>query len=99
VLECAQLFECAPGTRAGLYWQADTVNDVESQSLPFLGYHFRILYSQDENAKAGAYDYLINGQLTGETADITASISRFAPGSSWTAVPDDVPALARGLSI
>jgi len=33
------------------------------QSEPFLGYRFRILYAQGENAKAGAYDYLINGHL------------------------------------
>jgi hypothetical protein len=31
----------------------------------FLGYHFRILYGQGPHAKAGAYDYLINGHLLG----------------------------------
>ena len=84
VHEYAQRVVSTPGTRDGLYWEADTDNDVEprsplhllktlsdallgerERSEPFLGYHFRILYSQGENAKAGAFDYLINGHLLG----------------------------------
>ena len=84
VLEYAQRVVSTPGTRDGLYWEADANNGMESpspldllkklsdalmgereQGEPFLGYYFRILYSQGQNAKAGAYDYLINGHLLG----------------------------------
>jgi len=44
---------------------SDALMGEREQSEPFLGYYFRILYAQGENAKAGAYDYLINGHLLG----------------------------------
>ena len=44
---------------------SDALMGEHEQGEPFLGYHFRILYAQGENAKAGAYDYLINEHLLG----------------------------------
>ena len=37
---------------------------------PFLGYNFRILTSQGAGAKAGAYDYLVNGHMVGGYAAV-----------------------------
>lgn len=44
---------------------ADATVGDRPEGSPFLGYYFRILYSQGEHAKAGAYDYSINGHLLG----------------------------------
>ena len=42
---------------------ADAVLGERSEGSPFLGYYFRMLYSQGPNAAAGAYDYRINGHM------------------------------------
>jgi len=44
---------------------SDALMGERERSEPFLGYYFRILYAQGEYAKAGAYNYLINGHLLG----------------------------------
>lgn len=44
---------------------ADALLGEREQGSPFLGYHFRVLFSQGEYAKAGAYEYMINGHLLG----------------------------------
>lgn len=84
VLEFAQRVVSTNGNRDGLYWEADSDDEMEQASplnllknlsdalmgerepgKSFLGYHFRVLFAQGDHAKAGAYDYLINGHLLG----------------------------------
>ena len=42
---------------------ADAVLGERAAGSPFLGYYFRMLYSQGPNAPAGAYEYRINGHM------------------------------------
>ena len=42
---------------------ADAVLGERAEGTPFLGYYFRMLFSQGSNAPAGAYDYRINGHM------------------------------------
>ena len=42
---------------------ADAVLGERTEGSPFLGYYFRMLYSQGPNAAGGAYEYRINGQM------------------------------------
>lgn len=51
----------------------DMVNAVlgeRPEGAPFLGYRFRVLYAQGANAKAGAYEYRVNGHMVGGFAMI-----------------------------
>jgi Protein of unknown function (DUF2950) len=49
---------------------ADAVLGEREVGAPFLGYYFRMLYSQGPNAPAGAYEYRINGHMVGGFAMI-----------------------------
>lgn len=40
-----------------------SVDGVEQEPEPYLGYYFRILTKQGEAAPGGAYDYMINGNM------------------------------------
>ena len=42
---------------------ADAVLGERADGSPFLGYYFRMLYSQGPHAAAGAYEYRINGHM------------------------------------
>jgi hypothetical protein len=51
----------------------DMVNAVlgeRPEGAPFLGYRFRVLYGQGAHAKAGAYEYRVNGHMVGGFAMI-----------------------------
>lgn len=79
VLEYAQRLASTPGQRDGLYWTAEPgepespfgplVNGAESyfehkeRGDPIQGYFFKILTGQGENARGGAYDYVIDGKM------------------------------------
>jgi hypothetical protein len=78
VLEYAQKFISDSGLKNGLYWKddggdaspfgpfvaelPDYAKHVEPGD-PFMGYYFRILTRQGENAPGGRYDYVINGNM------------------------------------
>lgn len=49
---------------------ADAVLGERPADAPFLGYRFRVLFAQTEHAKAGAYDYRVNGHMVGGFAMI-----------------------------
>jgi hypothetical protein len=49
---------------------ADAVLGERAEGAPLLGYHFRVLYRQGPSAKAGAYDYVVNGHMVGGFAMI-----------------------------
>jgi len=75
----AQRIVSTPGTRNGLYWQAETqsdrspldgrVTDAEAEkaaagkAAPHLGYRFKVLKAQGPAAPGGAYSYVINGRM------------------------------------
>ena len=42
---------------------SDAVLGERTEGSPFLGYYFRMLYSQGSSAAAGAFDYRINGHM------------------------------------
>ena len=74
VRQFAKRFISTPGTRDGLYWEADeesspfgplVTEDVKSApaGTPYYGYYYRILTAQGPNAPGGAYSYVINGNL------------------------------------
>jgi hypothetical protein len=76
VIEYAQKILSATGTKEGLYWKAAEGDEEESPlgSLfaknapgdePYLGYRYKILKSQGENAEGGAMNYVDAGNLTG----------------------------------
>ena len=44
---------------------ADAILGERDQGAPLLGYHFRMLFAQGASAKAGAFDYRINGHQLG----------------------------------
>jgi hypothetical protein len=48
---------------AALKALADAVLGERDDDAPFLGYRFRVLYGQGPSARAGAYDYRINGHM------------------------------------
>jgi hypothetical protein len=76
----AQKFISSPGTHDGLYWKSDNPDDDESpigdliaqalaegytdKSMPYHGYHFKVLTGQGSHAPGGAISYLENGVMT-----------------------------------
>lgn len=71
-LEYAQKFISTPGIHDGLYWDVelgDTLSPLGSLfagRIPGSGYHgyfYRILKTQDANAKGGAYSYMIGKHM------------------------------------
>ena len=79
VLEYAQRLASTPGKRDGLYWEAESEEDLspfgplvqgaeryldtKQPGDPIKGYYFRILTRQGENPPGGRYDYVINGNM------------------------------------
>ena len=75
----AQKFISSPDTRDGLYWKSDDpadespIGDLIAQalaegytdkSMPYHGYHFKVLTGQGPSAPGGAMSYLDNGVMT-----------------------------------
>ena len=79
VLEYAQRLLSSPGRKDGLYWPASPGEAVSPfgeavaaaapflegrrQGDPYLGYYYRVLTRQGPNAKGGAHDFLVNGDM------------------------------------
>jgi hypothetical protein len=72
LLEYAQNFISTPGVQDGLYWEAES--DVapsplgplladRSQGGGYHGYFYRILKAQGENARGGAYSYMLGDRM------------------------------------
>ncbi len=72
LLEYAQRFISTPGTQDGLYWEVET-GETPSPLGPLManreqgggyqGYFYRILNAQGENARGGAYSYMLGDQM------------------------------------
>jgi hypothetical protein len=75
----AQKFISSPGTHDGLYWKSDNSDDESpigdliaqalaegytDKSMPYHGYHFKVLTGQGPHAPGGATSYLENGAMT-----------------------------------
>jgi len=75
----AQNFISSPGTHDGLYWKSDNPDDESpigdliaqalaegytDKSMPYHGYHFKVLTGQGQHAPGGAMSYLDNGVMT-----------------------------------
>jgi hypothetical protein len=79
VLEYAQRLVSTPGQRDGLYWEAESEEDLspfgplvqgaeryletKQPGDPLRGYYFRIVTRQGGNPPGGRYDYVINGNM------------------------------------
>ena len=79
VLEYAQRLASTPGERDGLYWEAESEEDLspfgplmqgaeryletKEPGDPIKGYYFRILTRQGGNPPGGSHDYVINGNM------------------------------------
>lgn len=79
VLQYAQRLASTPGERDGLYWEAESEDDLSpfgpqvrgaerylatrQPGDPIRGYYFRVLTRQGENPPGGRYDYVINGNM------------------------------------
>jgi hypothetical protein len=78
-LQYAQKFISSPGKRDGLYWKSGSPDDESpigdlvaqalaegytDQSMPYHGYHFKVLTGQGSHAPGGAMRYLENGVMT-----------------------------------
>jgi len=79
VLEYAQRLASTPGQRDGLYWEAESEEDLSpfgplvqgaeryleklEPGDPIKGYYFQILTRQGGNPPGGRYDYVINGNM------------------------------------
>jgi hypothetical protein len=72
LLEYAQKFISTPGTQDGLYWEAESgatpsplgpLLADRSQGGGYHGYFYRILKAQGENARGGAYSYMLGGRM------------------------------------
>ena len=72
LLEYARRFISTPGTRNGLYWEAEP-GETPSPLGPLMadhtpgggyhGYYYRILEGQGEHARGGAYSYLLDDRM------------------------------------
>jgi len=72
LLEYAQQFISTPGAHDGLFWEAEA-GETPSPLGPlladrtegggYLGYFYRILNAQGENARGGAYSYMLGDQM------------------------------------
>jgi hypothetical protein len=79
VLEYAQRLASTPGEKNGLYWEAESEDDLspfgplvrdaerylaaKEPGDPLKGYYFHVLKRQGENPPGGRYDYVINGNM------------------------------------
>ena len=72
VLEFAQRFISSPGKRDGLYWERQPGDAPAPLASPIpgtlpggddLGYRFRILTAQGNQAPEGAHDYIVDGDM------------------------------------
>ena len=79
VLEYAQRLASTPGKRDGLYWEAESEEDLspfgplvqgaeryletKQPGDPIRGYYFQLLTRQGGNPPGGRYDYVINGNM------------------------------------
>jgi hypothetical protein len=79
VLEYAQRLASTPGERDGLYWEAESEDDLspfgplvrgaerylatKDPGDPLKGYYFHVLKRQGENPPGGRYNYVINGNM------------------------------------
>jgi hypothetical protein len=79
VLEYAQRLASTTGKRDGLYWEAESEEDLSpfgplvqgaeryletrQPGDPIRGYYFQVLTRQGENPPGGRYDYVINGNM------------------------------------
>jgi hypothetical protein len=79
VLEYAQRLASSPGERNGLYWEAESEDDLspfgplvrgaeryltaKERGDPIKGYFFHVLKGQGGNPPGGSYDYVINGNM------------------------------------
>jgi len=79
VLQYAQRLASTPGQKDGLYWEAESEDDLSpfgplahgaerylatrQPGDPIKGYYFRVLTRQGENPPGGRYDYVINGNM------------------------------------
>jgi hypothetical protein len=74
----ARKFASSPGRKDGLYWPSPEgappsplgplVAKARAQGYdkqPYHGYYYRILTSQGEHARGGAYDYVVKGRMLG----------------------------------
>jgi hypothetical protein len=71
----AQKFFSTPGKKDGLYWPTapgeepsplgPAYSAARTADGAYHGYYFRILTGQGKNANGGAYDYRINGRMSG----------------------------------
>jgi hypothetical protein len=77
-LEYAQNINSMPGKKDGLYWAGESTTLVPKAfadaaislspgngSVPYHGYHFRILKAQGPDAAGGAMDYVVKGRMIG----------------------------------
>ncbi len=76
VIEFAQKVLSTSGSKDGLYWETaegeeelsplgPLLHEHAPTDEPYLGYRYRILTSQGENAAGGAQDYVVDGNMTG----------------------------------
>jgi len=72
MLEYAQRFTSTPGAQDGLFWEVEdgaTLSPLgplladRSQGGGYHGYFYRILQAQGENARGGAYSYLLGDRM------------------------------------
>lgn len=72
ILEYAQKFISTPGTHDGLYWKVESGDKLSplgtliANRTPGVGYHgyfYKILNAQGDNAKGGAYNYLMGNNM------------------------------------
>ena len=72
MLEYAQKLLSAPGSQDGLFWEVESgealspLGPLMGDDTPdggYYGYHYRILKSQGESAKGGAYNYLSGDRM------------------------------------
>jgi len=72
MLEYAQQFISTPGAQDGLFWEVETgatpsplgpLLADRSQGGGYLGYFYRILKAQGDNARGGAYSYMLGDKM------------------------------------
>jgi hypothetical protein len=72
MLEYAQQFISTPGAQDGLFWEVETGVTASplgplladrSQGGGYLGYFYRILKAQGDNARGGAYSYMLDDKM------------------------------------
>ena len=92
----AQRFRSEAGTQNGLYWpvaegesespagplvaDAEAAGYEQGKRHPFHGYYFRILKAQGPNARGGAKDYVVDGNMTAGFAILAYPVEYGASG-------------------